>query len=321
MRGSGASVFVDVDGDALPPPSSPPPGLRAAASATGAAPGGGRGGVKGMGTGTGKTGSTRGSGLGRYVPAYLNPKYRLATFKASTAGKEDPNSPYVLFQRRTVRLGFMRKVFAILALQLAATAAMVAVFALHQGVKAWVQDNPGVFYAAWVTTIVLMITLVCCDEARRHYPANYWLLGTFTLCESYLLGTVSSYYDTIVLLLVVCMTCTVTCAFSLYALQTRFDFTRNGGILLGGVVLLLCFGLSLAMLGADRVGSVVYALFGTCLFALFLVYDIQLVVGCKHRRYTLGPDEYVFAALNLYLDVINIFVLLLMLAAGKEGSG
>lgn len=35
----------------------------------------------------------------------------------------------------------------------------------------------------------------------------------------------------------------------------------------------------------------------------------QLLMG--GHKYSLSPDEYVFAALNLYLDIINIFLYIL----------
>ncbi len=42
----------------------------------------------------------------------------------------------------------------------------------------------------------------------------------------------------------------------------------------------------------------------------YLVFDTQLMLGGKHK-YTISPEEYIFAALNLYLDIINLFMFLL----------
>lgn len=50
-----------------------------------------------------------------------------------------------------------------------------------------------------------------------------------------------------------------------------------------------------------------------CVSLQYLVFDTQLILGGKHRRYTVSPEEYVFAALNLYLDIVNLFLLLLQL--------
>lgn len=38
----------------------------------------------------------------------------------------------------------------------------------------------------------------------------------------------------------------------------------------------------------------------------------QLMMGGKHK-YSLSPEEYIFASLNLYIDIVNIFMYILML--------
>ncbi|KFM82260.1 Protein lifeguard 2, partial [Stegodyphus mimosarum] len=43
------------------------------------------------------------------------------------------------------------------------------------------------------------------------------------------------------------------------------------------------------------------------------------MIGGKHR-YSLSPEEYIFAALNIYLDVINIFMSILQIVGyAREG--
>ena len=48
----------------------------------------------------------------------------------------------------------------------------------------------------------------------------------------------------------------------------------------------------------------------TSLFLLqFLAVDTQLLLG--NKKMALSPEEYIFAALNLYTDIINIFLYIL----------
>lgn len=63
--------------------------------------------------------------------------------------------------------------------------------------------------------------------------------------------------------------------------------------------------------------TLVYASLGALLFSLYLIYDTQLMLGGKHK-YTVSPEEYVFAALNLYLDVINIFIYILTIIGASR---
>lgn len=49
------------------------------------------------------------------------------------------------------------------------------------------------------------------------------------------------------------------------------------------------------------------------LFSMYIVYDVQLIVGGKHKQHQFSLDDYCFAALNIYLDIINLFLHLLRL--------
>jgi len=53
-----------------------------------------------------------------------------------------------------------------------------------------------------------------------------------------------------------------------------------------------------------------YSAAGAALFGMYLVMDTQLMLGGKHK-YSLSPEDYVFAALNLYLDIVNLFLYIL----------
>lgn len=67
------------------------------------------------------------------------------------------------------------------------------------------------------------------------------------------------------------------------------------------------------MAGPHRVPwlHAVYAVLGAGVFTLFLAFDTQLLMGS--RRHSLSPEEYIFGALNIYLDIIYIFTFFLQL--------
>ncbi|XP_014672397.1 PREDICTED: protein lifeguard 1-like [Priapulus caudatus] len=88
------------------------------------------------------------------------------------------------------------------------------------------------------------------------------------------------------------------------------------GLMLVAVVVLLIFGI-FAIIFNDRIVNLVYASLGALIFAGYLVIDTQLMIGGKHK-YSLSPEEYVFAALNLYLDIINLFLYLLMIIKNAQ---
>lgn len=53
--------------------------------------------------------------------------------------------------------------------------------------------------------------------------------------------------------------------------------------------------------------ELVFAAAGALLFCGFIIYDTHLLM---HK---LSPEEYILAAINLYLDIINLFLHLLRL--------
>ena len=103
-----------------------------------------------------------------------------------------------------------------------------------------------VYYSSMGVSLVCIISLACCTDVRRKFPLNFIFLGIFTLCEGLMLGTISSFYDVGELrktrsfdfntwgsldavLIAVGITAAVTLALTIFALQTKIDFTVCGG--------------------------------------------------------------------------------------------
>ena len=56
-----------------------------------------------------------------------------------------------------------------------------------------------------------------------------------------------------------------------------------------------------------------------CVFyGLFIVYDTQLIFGQKAALYSI--DDYILAAMNLYIDIIGLFVELLRLLDSSRNN-
>lgn len=105
------------------------------------------------------------------------------------------------------------------------------------------------------------------------------------------------------------LTAGVCLALTIFAFQTKWDFTVLGGALFAAGFILLIFGI-VAIFVRSQTMTILYASIGAIIFSLYLVYDTQLMMGGKHK-YSISPEEYIFAALNLYLDIVQIFVYIL----------
>ena len=107
------------------------------------------------------------------------------------------------------------------------------------------------------------------------------------------------------------ITTAVCLGLTIFALQTKWDFTILRGLMLCLLISLIFFGI-LAGSVSYRAADVAYAWLGAAIFSIYLVIDTQLLMGGNHR-YAITPEEYIFAALNLYMDIINLFLMVLRL--------
>uniref|UniRef100_A0A7N5KFE9 Protein lifeguard 2 n=2 Tax=Amniota TaxID=32524 RepID=A0A7N5KFE9_AILME len=124
----------------------------------------------------------------------------------------------------------------------------------------------------------------------------------------------SSYYNTTSVLLCLGITALVCLSVTIFSFQTKYDFTSCQGVLFVMLMVLLFSGIILAItLPFHYVPwlQVIYAILGAVVFTMFLAFDTQLLMG--NRRYAMSPEEYIFGALNIYLDIIYIFSFLLQI--------
>ena len=89
-----------------------------------------------------------------------------------------------------------------------------------------------------------------------------------------------------------------------------------GGILFVGILILMIFGI-LAIFIRNKILDLVYASLGALVFSCYIVFDTQMMLGGKHK-YSISPEEYIFAALNLYLDIVNLFLYILAIVGGSR---
>ncbi|KAM7347931.1 protein lifeguard 1-like [Cochliomyia hominivorax] len=220
------------------------------------------------------------------------------------------------FEEELVRRAFIQKVYFILSCQLLITLGIISAFVYNEDLQDYVVEQPHLLLIAFIVTFVTMIALACCPKVRRKVPMNYVCLIIFTLAEGFLLGVISSLYDPMTVLTAIAITATICFALTLFAMQTKWDFTVMGGFLLVVMLIFLVFGL-LMFFFYSHIMKLIYCSFGVLLFSLYLLYDTQLMLGGKHQ-YSISPDEYVFAALNLYIDIVQIFMYILGLLGDRD---
>ncbi|MGE5492032.1 MAG: Bax inhibitor-1 family protein [Actinomycetota bacterium] len=99
------------------------------------------------------------------------------------------------------------------------------------------------------------------------------------------------------------ITAAVTFALTAYVHKTGKDFTRMGGFLFAGLIVVILASIAALFVPAMQAGvSAVAAL----LFSGFILYDTSRLVRGEE-------DNYVMAAVGMYLNVLNLFLSVLQL--------
>jgi len=222
------------------------------------------------------------------------------------------------FSDASIRRGFIRKVYSILSLQLLVTAAVAGLFFIEP-VQQYSRENPWLMIIAFIPIVVCLCVFSCCANVRRQYPGNLICLSIFTLAEGVLMGFAISVYEAKEVMMAIGITIIIVLGLTLFALQTKIDFTALGGILLVALLCLIMLGFFVLIFRDNKVLNIVYASLGAFIFGVYIVFDTQLMMGGKHK-YALDPEEYIFASLNLYLDVINLFLYILQIIGSANSN-
>ena len=77
-----------------------------------------------------------------------------------------------------------------------------------------------------------------------------------------------------------------------------------------GLIALVAWSFIQLFFPAPPIAQSVFALLGAVLFSAYIVYDTDNLI----QRYDL--DQYIWASVHLYLDIINLFLKLLQLLNG-----
>lgn len=205
------------------------------------------------------------------------------------------------------RIGFIGKTYGFLALCIGAGS--VGAW-LSMGL-AFPQQHP------WLT-LFAMIGGIFLVQAVRHTPGiNFIALLGFGALTGFaispLVGIVAA--KSPMLVMQAFMTTAIAfVALSAYVFVSRKDFSFLKGFVWTGLIAMIVLGLLNVFVFESGVMALAMAGMGVLLFSAFILYDTSSVL----REYP--SDEYIAAALTLYLDVFLLFehVLVLFGALGDE---
>lgn len=212
-------------------------------------------------------------------------------------------------------MNFIRKVYLILSFQLLMTSGFVVASCKYESYRQFMAEKTYVMIIAVILNLCSLYALVYIRSLARNVPWNYLLLTVFTATESYLVSSVTAYYDPQSVLIAAVLTTAIVVALTIYACTTKTDFTMMGGLLFMGLMALIVASI-LGIFIRNRIFQIIISSFSVLLFGIYLIYDTQLILGNGELKLT--QDDYIFAAMNLYIDIIQIFINILQLLGNSR---
>jgi modulator of FtsH protease len=208
------------------------------------------------------------------------------------------------------RLTLVRRTYAVVFAGVLVTAlGVVTAFTQPQIMRA-VMAHP------FITILLTFAPLIMAQRTARTFPANIGFTFLFTFLEGLWIAPFLALAERSqpgVIGESALLTGAAFGALTMYAFASRRDFSAWGGFFFTGlIVVLLTAMLNLFFLHNATVGLWVAAV-------IVLVFSGLLVFDTWRIRNVYGPDDYIPAAVNIYLDLLNLFLAIVRILGGGSG--
>mmetsp|Transcript_42309 Transcript_42309/g.105740 ORF Transcript_42309/g.105740 Transcript_42309/m.105740 type:complete len:252 (+) Transcript_42309:42-797(+) len=213
---------------------------------------------------------------------------------------------------------FLVKVYSIVSVQLAVTVLFCGVSMYVEPVRLGLLSVGPLM--GWVLLIPMIGLLFALHWKKNSYPLNMWLLGCFTVVESLLVGFVCAAHqqageDCVSHGLHSCAgmgtivwyawaaTFVVFGSLTAFVMFSGIDFSFLGLFLFAGSIIMIGWALVSMIFGLHT--GFFFGACGAALMCGYILYDTSNIM----KR--MGPDDYVIAAIEIYIDVITLFLYIL----------
>jgi modulator of FtsH protease len=219
-------------------------------------------------------------------------------------------APSVAVRTGAERATLVRRTYGLVFLSVIVTVLGTAFAFTQPSLMAAVARHP------FLTLIAALVPLFMAQRAARSYPKNIILTFIFTFVEGVYIAPfmyIAERNAPGVSGQAALLTLAAFAALSLYAVFSKRDFSAWGGFFMVGLVVLIIAGF-INFFVASAAASLWIAAIGVMIFAGLLVFDTWRLV----RSGQYGQDDYVLAAVSIYLDLLNMFLFIVSLLGGRD---
>ncbi|KAK4355775.1 hypothetical protein RND71_024746 [Anisodus tanguticus] len=201
-----------------------------------------------------------------------------------------------------LRWGFIRKVYYILASQIILTTVVSAVAVFYTPINNLLRGNTILLVILIFLPLILLLPLYF---YREKHPLNFVFLGLFTITLSIGIGVSCANTNGKIVLEALILTSAVVLAltgYTFWASKRGQDFSFLGPILYTSLFVLVLTAILQLFFPLGSIATAIYCTISAIAFCAYIVYD----TGNLIKRFTY--DQYIWASVNLYLDILNLFL-------------
>ncbi len=205
------------------------------------------------------------------------------------------------------RKTFITKVYICVEFQLLSLFSLIILTKMYNLQYFYITDvGRGLLGLSIFFSIFPIFACICCESIYKRFPINYLMLLMFSFGTSYTVSNAVMYIKPDTLMVASGLTTLdvlfITILSFFVDVSHCYQFFSACLISLLGITIINMYIVS-TFLQMIICGS------GSILFSGLLLYDTNQITNVNNRMYT--KDDYVLASINLYLDILNIFLYIL----------
>ena len=214
--------------------------------------------------------------------------------------------------------GFLGKVYEIISIQLLITLIFIF-FSQRDSIKSYFLNHEGFTTFMNIISIVLffgtLILVSVKEDLCKSFPYNYITLLVITLSLSFICSTIALNFSYQIIFLCILLTINSTIAITIYAFCTGTYWSYYRGF--GSAILRQFSGFIFMIFSLDiTMFEMVCCFFFTLLLGVYLVYDTHIILKKYGEIYSI--NDYIFASLQIYLDIPRLFLAILSTLGKKS---
>ncbi|BAM39007.1 uncharacterized protein TOT_010000472 [Theileria orientalis strain Shintoku] len=210
-----------------------------------------------------------------------------------------------------IRHNFIRKVFTIVLCQILFAFGLVLICYNIKPVKNFFVRYPLFSYSVTLLYVISVVIIGCVPGLTRNPTVSAICILYFTPLVSIMLTGYCCAFSSKEIGIALGISAVLVAGLIAFSFQTKYDFTK-WTVLLAFASLQFIMAVGICGLMRIRAKYIAFSALGSVIFSIWIIVDVQMIIGGNHvLQFTV--DEYMFASMSLFTDIITVFMDILRL--------